>query len=87
MVKRTITGRSVGRTMTLGDLRRFLDSLEGIGDDAPVKARVTLRKRLRAVTIEEEEDNGLQDYLRAIGLDEEPEAEEESAPARTRTRK
>lgn len=66
-VKRTITGRASGRTMTLGDLRKFLASLDSIGDEAPVKARVTLRKHLRSMTIEDDEP-GLQDYLRSIGL-------------------
>jgi hypothetical protein len=74
-VKRTITGRATGRTMTLGDLRKFLASIDGIGDEAPVKARVTLRKHLRAVTIEDD-DPGLKDYLRSIGLDEDPESKD-----------
>jgi hypothetical protein len=52
--------------MSLGDLRSFLASIDGIPDDAPIKARVTLRKRLRALTVEDE-DTGLQDYLRSIG--------------------
>lgn len=68
VVRRTITGRAGGRTMTLGDLRKFLASLDGIGDEAPVKARVTLAKRLRSITIEDDE-LGLKEYLRSIGTD------------------
>ena len=67
-VKRTIIGRASGRTMTLGDLRKFLASLEGIGDETPVKARVTLAKHLRSITVEDDEP-GLKEYLRSIGTD------------------
>lgn len=67
-MKRTITGRSA-RTMTLGDLRQFIASLDGLPDDASVKARVTLgRRHLRSVTVEEE-DIGFHDCLRAVGAE------------------
>ncbi|HKE72880.1 MAG TPA: hypothetical protein VKB57_04665 [Acidimicrobiales bacterium] len=67
-MKRTIIGRASGRTMTLGDLRKFLASLEGIGDETPVKARVTLAKHIRSITVEDDEP-GLKEYLRSIGTD------------------
>jgi hypothetical protein len=67
-VKRTITGLTSARTMTLGDLRQFLASLDGLPDDASVKARVTFRKHLRSVTVEED-DLGFRDYIRAVGPD------------------
>jgi hypothetical protein len=54
--------------MTLGDLRKFLASLDGVGDEAPVKARVTVAKGLRSITIEDD-DPGLKEYLRSIGSD------------------
>jgi hypothetical protein len=68
VVQRTIIGRASGRTMTLGDLRKFLASLDGIGDETPVKARVTLAKHLRSITVEDDEP-GLKEYLRSIGTD------------------
>jgi hypothetical protein len=91
-VKRTIIGQASGRTMTLGDLRKFLASLDGIGDEAPVKARVTLGKGLRSVTVEDD-DPGLKEYLRSIGpdADADPDAErgtdlETTSSARPRSR-
>jgi hypothetical protein len=75
--------------MTLGDLRKFLASIDNIGDEAPVKARVSFRKYLRELTIEDEEP-GLKEYLLSIGLDDtdEPEpAEATSTRARAKTRK
>jgi hypothetical protein len=76
--------------MTLGDLRKFIASIDNIGDEAPIRARVSFRKYLRELTIEDEEP-GLQDYLRSMGLDEEPqpepEREREKTPARSRSRK
>jgi hypothetical protein len=68
--------------MTLGDLRKFLASIDNIGDEAPVKARVSLRKHLRELTIEDEEP-GLKGYLRSMGLGEETEDEPEPKPATT----
>lgn len=85
-MKRTITGRAGGRTMTLGDLRKFLASLDGIGDEAPVKARVTLAKHLRSVTVEDDEP-GLKEYLRSIGTDSDDDSDDDSeTTGSTRTR-
>jgi hypothetical protein len=77
-VKRTITGLTASRTMTLGDLRQFLSSLDGLPDEASVKARVTFRKRLRSLTVEED-DLGFRDYLRAVGPRERADADDEAA--------
>ena len=52
-MNRIITGRATGSRMTVGELRRFLDSLEGISDETPVKAKVAYRGHLRSVTVEE----------------------------------
>ena len=76
-VKRTIIGRASGRTMTLGDLRKFLASLDGIGDETPVKARVTLAKHLRSITVEDDEP-GLKEYLRSIGTDPDDDSDSNS---------
>ncbi len=65
-MKRTITGRAGARRMTLGELRQFVSSIEGLPDDALIKTQVTWRKHLRAVTVEEE-DVGFRDYVRAVG--------------------
>jgi hypothetical protein len=65
VVKRTITGRTASRTMSLGDLRQFIGSLDGLPDEAEVKAKVTLRKHLRSVTVEED-DSGFRDFVRAV---------------------
>lgn len=56
--------------MTLGDIRKFLSSLESIADDTPVKAKVTVQKRLVSLTVEEE-DLEFRDYLRQVTLDDE----------------
>jgi hypothetical protein len=73
--------------MNLGDLRKFLASIDNIGDEAPVKARVTLRKFLRELTIEDEEP-GLKEYLLSIGLDETDEPEPVAAStSRAKSRK
>ena len=64
-MKRTITGRTASRTMSLGDLRQFIGSLAGLPDEAEVKAKVTLRKHLRSVTVEED-DGGFRDFVRAV---------------------
>jgi hypothetical protein len=52
--------------MTLGELRQFVSSIEGLPDDALIKTQVTWRKHLRAVTVEEE-DVGFRDYVKAVG--------------------
>lgn len=65
-MRRTITGLTASGPMTLGDLREFVASLDGLPDEATVKARVTFRKRVRSVTVEED-DLGFRDYLRAVG--------------------
>jgi hypothetical protein len=71
--------------MTLGDLRTFIASVDNIGDETPVKARVSFRKYLRELTIEDEEP-GLQDYLRSMGVGEEAQAEPERETAATRSK-
>lgn len=68
-MKRTITGRAAGRAMTLGELRQFVSSIENLPDEVPVKARATLRRRLRAVTIEDD-DAGFRAYVRAVSSDD-----------------
>lgn len=55
--------------MTLGDIRRFLDSIKSIADDTPVKAKVTVQKRLISLTVEEE-DLEFRDYIRQVQLDD-----------------
>jgi hypothetical protein len=65
-VKRTITGRTATGSMTLGDLRQFVASLDGLPDEASVKARVSFRKHLRSLTVEED-DVGFRDYIKAVG--------------------
>ena len=64
-MRRTITGRPVNRRMSLGDLRQFVASIEGIPDESLIKARVTLGKHLRSLTVEED-DVGFRDYVRAV---------------------
>jgi hypothetical protein len=51
--------------MSLGDLRQFVTSLDGIPDEALVRARVTFGKHLRSLTVEED-DVGFRDYVRAV---------------------
>ncbi len=67
-MKRTITGLTATGSMTLGDLRQFVASLDGLPDEASVKARVSFRKNLRSLTVEED-DLGFRDYIRAVGPD------------------
>lgn len=67
-MKRTITGVNANGSMSLGDLRQFIASLDGLPDEASVRARVSFRKNLRSVTVEEE-DVGFRDYMRAVGSD------------------
>jgi hypothetical protein len=69
-MKRTITGRPTNRRMTLGDLRQFLVSIEGLPDDALIKAKTTFGKHLRSVTVEEE-DVGFREYIQAVKPEEE----------------
>ena len=52
-MRRTITGRSASRRMSLGDLRQFVASLKDLPDEATIKARVTFGKHLRSLTVEE----------------------------------
>jgi hypothetical protein len=73
-VKRTITGQATTRRMTLGDLRQFLASIENVPDEALLRAKVTLGRQLRSLTVEED-DVGFADYVRAVAPDEAPEAE------------
>lgn len=64
-MNRIITGQAAGRRMTIGELRRFLESVDGADDDTPVKAKVAVRGYLRAVTIEErlKDDASAEDVL------------------------
>jgi hypothetical protein len=81
-MKRTITGQGGARRMTLGELRQFVSSIEGLPDDALIKTQVTWRRHLRAVTVEEE-DVGFRDYVKAVGSKddaERPKSGERSAP-------
>jgi hypothetical protein len=79
-MKRTITGRPSGRTMTLGDLREFVASLEALPDEASVRARVTLGKQVRSVTVEED-DPGFRDFRSALS---EPDTADATAKLRGR---
>lgn len=74
-MKRTITGVNANGSMSLGDLRQFIASLDGLPDEASVRARVSFRKNLRSVTVEEE-DLGFSDYMKAVG----PQGGEASKP-------
>ena len=67
-MKRTITGLTANGSMSLGDLRQFIASLDGLPDEASVRARVLFRKHLRSLTVEED-DIGFHDYIRAVGPD------------------
>ncbi len=58
--------------MSLGDVRKFLNSLESLPDEAPVKAKVGFGKQLRSLTVEDE-DVGFRDYLRSVS----PEVDDE----------
>ncbi|HEY2998404.1 MAG TPA: hypothetical protein VGJ43_07500 [Acidimicrobiales bacterium] len=73
-MKRTITGKAATRRMTLGDVRQFLASIENVPDDAVVRARSTLGRQLRSLTVEED-DVGFSEYVRAVA------PEESAAPA------
>lgn len=68
-MKRTITGRAASRSMTLGELRQLLASIESLPDEALVKVRTSFRRHLRSLTVEEE-DVGFGDYVRAVGSKE-----------------
>ena len=65
-MKRTITGRAAARSMTLGELRQFVASIESLPDEALIKTRASFRRHLRSLTVEEE-DVGFSDYVRAVG--------------------
>jgi hypothetical protein len=52
-VNRIITGQATGKRMSVGELRRFLESIEEVADETPVKAKVAMRGHLREVTVEE----------------------------------
>jgi hypothetical protein len=80
-VKRTITGQAGTRRMTLGDLRQFLASIENVPDEATLRARVTIGRQLRSVTVEED-DIGFADYVRAVAPEEAGEAPEETTDKR-----
>jgi hypothetical protein len=67
--------------MSLGDLRKFLSSLESLPDSCEVKARVSFRKQLRSITIDDD-DLGFQDYIAKVRLDDD-DADDE---ARTKIR-
>jgi hypothetical protein len=68
-MKRTITGRAAARSMTLGELRQFVASIESLPDEALIKTRTTFRRNLRSLTVEED-DVGFRDYVRAVGKPE-----------------
>lgn len=70
--------------MTLGELRQFVSSIDGLPDDALIKTQVTWRKHLVAVTVEEE-DVGFRDYVKAVGSKGETERRKsaERSPARS----
>jgi hypothetical protein len=55
--------------MTLGDVRKFLTSIESLPDESPVKARVGWGKVLRSLTVEDE-DVGFRDYIRSVSPDD-----------------
>jgi hypothetical protein len=55
--------------MTLGDVRKFLTSIENLPDESPVKARVGWGKILRELTVEDE-DVGFRDYIRSVTPDD-----------------
>lgn len=55
--------------MTLGDVRKFLTSIESLPDESPVKARVGWGKVLRELTVEDE-DVGFRDYIRSVSPDD-----------------
>jgi hypothetical protein len=80
-VRRTITARPAGRTMSLGDIRKFLGSIESLPDEAPVKAKVGFGKVLRSLTVEDEEV-GLSEYLRAIAPDDDTDDRKKDKAAR-----
>jgi hypothetical protein len=63
--------------MTLGDLRQFLASIENVPDEAVLRAKVTLGRQLRSVTVEED-DIGFADYVRAVASEEAAEAPKET---------
>jgi hypothetical protein len=73
-VKRSITGRTAGSRMTLGELRRFIASIEGLADDVPLKVKTAFRGHLRSVTVEEADDT-FHDYILAVGGDKDDDSD------------
>jgi hypothetical protein len=55
--------------MTLGDVRKFLTSIESLPDESPVRARLGWGKVLRELTVEDE-DVGFRDYIRSVTPDD-----------------
>jgi hypothetical protein len=55
--------------MTLGELRQFIASIEGIPDEALVRTRARFGRYLRSLTVQED-DAGFRDYVRSVGTDE-----------------
>jgi hypothetical protein len=74
-MKRTITARAAARTMTLGDVREFLASIDSVPDEAMIKVRTTLfGHHLRTLTVEED-DVGFRAYVQAVGADDDKDAD------------
>jgi hypothetical protein len=61
--------------MSLGDVRKFLTSLESLPDEAPVKAKVGWGKVLRELTVEDE-DVGYRDFIASVSGDSGTEAKD-----------
>jgi hypothetical protein len=68
--------------MSLGDLRQFLASIEGLPDEALIKARTTWGKHLRSLTVEED-DVGFRDYIKAVQSQESDLGTKSSAKAKS----
>lgn len=68
-MKRTITGQRGSGPMTLGDLRQFVASLDGMPDEATVKAKLSFGKQLRSVTVVED-DNGFREFVKSVKPDQ-----------------
>jgi hypothetical protein len=70
--------------MTLGELRQFLASIENLPDESPIKTRVTLRRRLREVTVEDD-DSGFRDYVRAVSSSDESAGDDAGKRSRSKS--
>jgi hypothetical protein len=70
--------------MSLGDLRQFLASIENVPDEALLRAKVTMGRHLRSVTVEED-DIGFADYVRAVAPEEPAEAPKEASKRKAGT--